>query len=627
MWNKIKPILLTCTLIWLIGSCVITKTKADTAISTNILPNAGTTSSNMDNFDLDGVQSGSTGFLNNNSTHNGFDITCQTQVNNSCGRAFSGELEASHDIKVSANGTLLNIQGVENGTTYTSTQKKLDGGIGLDSSFSVQNCEWSGSANPCGSSSGAQDSYNLHIKIKDNNGNTLAEMTTTRLDDAGYYGNSKQFTDSLIWNGVGASSYEWYWEGIDGSGSTSSVTLGPNLLGAELLLDFPTEDYEVFTLQEIEELNEALGTANLTENEIWDVISGIESVVEEKLIIGGNLETEAKVELNVQATGLTLEIASTKTGAVIMESPMVQEEFSSVLEEMPIETLKEEMIAMVQEEMPFMEIMEEMTPSPPPMEMIEEMEEEEPPMMTMRPGPMMEERPAPTEEGPPSSRSPMPMMIEEEPQEEKPQQMTSRPMETAPAKKETTNAPKEETRKSEPTPTKQEEPQEEKTREEPQETFTEETPKENAPRETAREEKKPSSEGSVKSTRTKTASSKEQKAIQEGKAKAANIARIMDKVDQNVKDKSKNLQLKNLIKLDAMASDQMSLNVYNVPFYQPKDIYLNQLNIQDNRQIYFNVNLATYVQNDKITVNTKKLNEIKLKKRELLLELERLRNG
>ena len=140
MWNKIKPILLTCTLIWLIGSCVITKTKADTAISTNILPNAGTTSSNMDNFNLDGVQSGSTGFLNNNSTHNGFDITCQTQVYNSSGRAFSGELEASHDIKVSANGTLLNIQGVENGTTYTSTQKKLDGCIGLDSSFSVQNC-------------------------------------------------------------------------------------------------------------------------------------------------------------------------------------------------------------------------------------------------------------------------------------------------------------------------------------------------------------------------------------------------------------------------------------------------------------------------------------------------------
>ena len=31
------------------------------------------------------------------------------------------------------------------------------------------------------------------------------------------------------------------------------------------------------------------------------------------------------------------------------------------MEEMPIETLKEEMVAMVQEEMPFMEMMEEFT--------------------------------------------------------------------------------------------------------------------------------------------------------------------------------------------------------------------------------------------------------------------------
>jgi len=248
-------------------------------------------------------------------------------------------------------------------------------------------------------------------------------------------------------------------------------------------------------------------------------------------------------------------------------------------------------------------------------------------MMTMRPGPMMEEAPAPTEEGPPTSRGPMPMMIEEEPQEEKPQQMASRPMETAPAKKEMTNAPREKSRKPEPTATRQEETQEEESREEPKETFTEEAPKENAPKQTAKTEKKPSSQSTIKSTRTKTARNKEQKAIQEGKAKVANIARIMDKVDQNVKDKSKNLQLKNLIKLDAMTSDQVSLNLYNVPFYKPKDIYLDQLNMQDNRQIYVNVNLATYVENDKITVNKKKLNEIQLKKREILLELERLRNG
>ena len=34
------------------------KAENDTATSTNILPNAGTTSSSMDNFNLDGVNSG-----------------------------------------------------------------------------------------------------------------------------------------------------------------------------------------------------------------------------------------------------------------------------------------------------------------------------------------------------------------------------------------------------------------------------------------------------------------------------------------------------------------------------------------------------------------------------------------
>jgi hypothetical protein len=228
---------------------------------------------------------------------------------------------------------------------------------------------------------------------------------------------------------------------------------------------------------------------------------------------------------------------------------------------------------------------------------------------------MMEEAPAPTEEGPPTSRGPMPMMIEEEPQEEKPQQMASRPMETAPAKEEVANEPREEPKERQ------------AITEKPKETITKKEPKKTAPKETAKTEKKPSGQSTIKSTRTKTASNKEQKAIQEGKAKVANIARIMDKVDQNVKDKSKNLQLKNLIKLDAMTSDQVSLNLYNVPFYKPKDIYLDQLNMQDNRQIYVNVNLATYIENDKITVNKKKLNEIQLKKREILLELERLRNG
>ena len=61
--------------------------------------------------------------------------------------------------------------------------------------------------------------------------------------------------------------------------------------------------------------------------------------------------------------------------------------------------------------------------------------------------------------------------------------------------------------------------------------------------------------------------------------------------------------------MDAMVENQLSLNEY-IFNYKPKDIYLDQLNMQDNRQIYANVSLATYVQNDKLSINRKKLIEI-----------------
>ena len=570
--------------------CTISKAENDTATSTNILPNAGTTSSSMDNFNLDGVNSG-TGNLNHNSTHNGFTITCGTQINGACGRAFSGELESSRDMKVAADGTLVDVTGVEGGVTYTATQNKLDGGIHLNSYFSVQNCEDGSSSFSCGASSGADDSYNLHVKIKDSNGNTLAEMTTTRLNDAGYNTNSAKFHDNLVWNGTGASHYEWYWEGLDGSLSTSELR-GPNLLGAELLLDFPIDDHEPLTLQERTVINEALNTTELTENEIYDIISGLEHMIEEEFFASGNLEEGSRLELSIEETGLTFEIASKETGAIIMEAPMASQMFSPVMEEMPIETLKEEMVAMVQEEMPFMTMIEELAP-PPPASAMEEMEEEPKEVISLPPGPAQQE------EGP---------IAKEE--------VTSAPpMETAPAKEEMTNEPRKE-------------PQERKAiTEKPKETITKKEPKKTAPRKTVKTEKKSSSKGTVKSARTQATGDKEQEAVQEGKAKITNVARVMEKIDQNIKDKSKNLQLKNLIKLDAMTSDQASLNVYNVPFYKPKDIYLDQLNMQDNRQIYVNVNLATYVENDKITINKKKLNEIQFKKQQILLELERLRNG
>ena len=79
--------------------------------------------------------------------------------------------------------------------------------------------------------------------------------------------------------------------------------------------------------------------------------------------------------------------------------------------------------------------------------------------------------------------------------------------------------------------------------------------------------------------------------------------------------------------MDAMVEDQLSLDSYNVAFYAPKDIYLNQLNIMDNRLIYANVSLANYVDNDKMIIKARKLGEINSRKQKLLIELETLKNG
>ena len=77
-----------------------------------------------------------------------------------------------------------------------------------------------------------------------------------------------------------------------------------------------------------------------------------------------------------------------------------------------------------------------------------------------------------------------------------------------------------------------------------------------------------------------------------------------------------------------MTSEQSSLDLYkNAIFYKPKDIYLEQLNIFDPRQIYDNVSLASYIKTDKVAIKANALHEINLKKQRLLIELEQLKNG
>jgi len=494
---------------WFSSSVGLKADENDTAYSTNILPNAQTTSSGKDNFDLPGVDKG-TGVLTNNSTHNGFTITCETQIDNACGRAFNGELESSRDMKLSANGSLLNISGTDDaGTSYVSTQAKNNGGVQLTSNHSFQNCESAASSFGCGSRSGAMDSMILTQTIKDKDGVVLATMTTTRVDDAGYNANSVKGTDNLVYNGLGAHSYEWSWQGNDAEQSTSALR-GPNLLGAEVVFEYPTEDYEALTITEQQNINEALGTTNLTESEIWDVISGIEEGIAMKIYASGVPEnTMIEVEINEK-----LEVVKVNSSTEITET--VKEVIKEVKKEKTIQTIKKEVVSVVTAK---------------------------------------KQKPATLAKA----------IIEE-------------------TKKETTNVREKETSKSK-TETKTETETEEKV------AAKTETKKENT--------------------------------------KVSKLEASMDKVDEVVKDAAKNLEVKSIIKLDAMQSDSdINLAAYNnQEFYKSKDIYLNQVVMFDNRAIYDNISLASYTNNDPINIKDNILRNINIQKQRLLIEIRELKNG
>jgi len=146
----------------------------------------------------------------------------------------------------------------------------------------------------------------------------------------------------------------------------------------------------------------------------------------------------------------------------------------------------------------------------------------------------------------------------------------------------------------------------------------------NEPEKNKKEE--PTSEAAATSVVSKQGSTK-QKKVQSKETIKPKLAKVMAKVDEKVKNPLKNLQLKNLIKMDAMVEDQLSLDVYNVAFYEPKNIYLDQLNLIDNRLIYADKTLATYTDNDIIGIKARKLGIINNKKQQLLMELEVLKNG
>jgi len=534
--SKIKAVAVIFFSSYLLASCFATVVRAEDVVTGNILPNAGNSVSSYNSGTTPVISDNTSNTtMSNNTTLDGFAITCDTAngQNGGCGAFFTYDkaVEAAHDLKITSTATLVGIAGTgqTSSNTITSTADKLDNGITLDSTIDMQNCEWSGSAFACGDSTGAADSYTVKIRILDSSDEELAAVTQTRTNDAGYYANSETFTNQLIYTGRGASKYEWSWNGVDGSGSTSTHAnqRGPNLLGAKLLMTFDSEDYVTIST----ESQTALTSVETTFAELAETFAEAVSILtEDPVTFSMEIEEEASFEETFSFEEEVFE-------EPIMEEESMEEEIYEEAEEVEtsfVPTTSEEEEVVSEEEESF----EESTMEPTQEEETVAGEEEQ---------------------------------VEEESTE-----------------------------------------------------VVEET-NEEAEEETQEEES--SSETATASTVSSKKSAK-QKKVRSKKSLVENMERMMDKVDEDVKDIAKNLALKNIIKIKAMASEQASLDLYrNAIFYKPKDIYLEQLNIFDPRQIYDKINLASYIKTDKVAIKANALHEINLKKQRLLIELEQLKNG
>ena len=331
--------------------------RAETATSGNLLPNAGAGQSNFQNqndtLSPDKVGSGQ-----------GFTVDSGIQ-------SFQNELEAKGEGIISDTGSLVGISTTtQSGNSFTTTTDSLDGGVTLNSISEVQNCEWTSSSYRCGQSGvggGQRDTYTNTIKITDSNGNLLAVTTFTRNNDAGYYGNTHTYTDTVTNTLPGSRNYEWEWKGTDGGDTSSTQSIGPNLLGASLtatLLDINYSPISEETEEELEFANEQLelsqetieaaieelqeiNLTELTEIETFEFAPQLIEIQEIETLEIEEIEFKALFEVNFK-TILKEENLIEEFGTALIEENLTEEEFfeeatNMILEELkPMPTLKEE---------------------------------------------------------------------------------------------------------------------------------------------------------------------------------------------------------------------------------------------------------------------------------------------
>jgi len=540
-------------------------TSAEEIVTGNLLPNAGD-GVDWNSSSTDQINPGSSGTVSNGDTVNGFTVTCPTGQSN-CGYKWGvgGDFEVTGTTTLSADDIAL--------TNNSITQEMLDNGITLNSYIDVANCDHE--AGNCEGDTGNTDSHTVIIELKDSSGVVLSTTTQTRTNIDGFQGNCNGYpTSSSGGQTADCGQYNdqviynnYGSNNVDWSWTGTDNNTGSGIRGGPNLLGAKltmTYDNTVIDNEVVEEIGEVF-------DDLEDVFEYIEFEQVQEMFEEMVLFFDEPPEMEEEFEEMSFEPVLMLIEEMSMEEEIVMETQTMMEEEIIEEEPKLIFLGSATEEEEIVEETTEIITSflPPPTAKEEEMIEEEE---------MVEEE----------------SMIEEEMIEEEPTKMAE--------------APKEEVK------------EEEEFIEEETEEMVEESNEEEV------KEEKPTSETPKKSN-VSTKKLTKQKNIQSKETIKNNLVKIMDKIDKDIKDISKNLQIKNIIKLDAMASDQASLDVYNVPFYKSENIYLDQLQMQDLRQVYADITLNSYIGNDPVKIREDKLQQITIERNQLLLELEVLKNG
>ena len=164
---------------------------------------------------------------------------------------------------------------------------------------------------------------------------------------------------------------------------------------------------------------------------------------------------------------------------------------------------------------------------------------------------------------------------------------------------------------------------------------TEETPdemeEEPESEESTQEVASDESEADGEGVSTDEESVEEEKTVEIEKEKVKTVdSKVKTKIEEIKVDEVKVAKIK-----PTLFSDQPNLETYSqVSFYAPEsldyevnDSFFEQVSLDMyNKQIYTNVSLSGYIQNDPVEVHRKKMEEITIKKRTLMIELQQLKN-